>query len=139
VRDGDGALLAGDVDEQLRDQRPGERGRERIVVLIDGAGEQAGEGEVAQEGVLHVARDHLQRAGLQAALLDEAEVGLSADVDGEGDDLVALGVDQPADRDRGVEAAGVGEDDLLGHGCSSGTRGRRGEGRPAAESGLPPV
>ena len=54
-------------------------------------------------------------------LLDHLVVlGGLADVDGQGDDLDAEVVDHPADRDGGVEAAAVGEDDALGHGgCAS--------------------
>ena len=53
----------------------------------------------------------------QRALLDGLEILLVAEVDGERDDVVAALLLQPADGDGRIETAGVGEDDLLGHGA----------------------
>src|SRR6185295_7381474 len=83
------------------------------------AGHQGGEGEVVDEGLLAVADERLDGADLAGALLDGLEVLLVAEVDGEGDDVVAALLLEPADRDGRIEPAGVGEDDLLGHGVSS--------------------
>ena len=60
-----------------------------------------------------------------------------ADVDGDGDHLGTGGLGDPADADGGVQAAGVGEDDALSHGSSSGVRGVRGSVcRSRARSGV---
>jgi hypothetical protein len=61
--------------------------------------------QVVDVDLLHARGLGLAPRGLE--LLALAEVG------GEGDDLAAVGVLQPLEDDRGVEAAGVGEDDLL--------------------------
>ena len=48
VRDGVGAGFAGDVDQMLGDQRPGDRGAEQIVPFIDGIGAEHRKDEIAR-------------------------------------------------------------------------------------------
>ena len=62
----------------------------------------------------------LDGAAVQRALADGVQVlAALADVDGDGDDLGAGRLGDPADGDGGVQAAGVGENDALGHVNSS--------------------
>ena len=62
-------------------------------------------GEVLDEDLLHP-----ERGGLGSGRLHLLSL---ADVGGEGDDLRVVAVLKPAQDDRGVEPAGVGEHDLL--------------------------
>ena len=112
---GVGAGLARDLDQMLRDQRPRDGGAEQIQPLIDRVGAKHRKHEVAHELLAHVAHEdvfglHPQQFGLGARgrqLLALAEVG------GEGHHLAAIGDLKPLQDDRGVETAGIGEDDLL--------------------------
>ena len=130
---GIGAGLAGDLDQALGDQRPGDRGAEQVDALIDRIGAEHREDEVADEllaQVLDVDFLDAQHLGLLARRLQLAAL---AQVGGEGHDLGAIFGLQPLQDDRGIEAARIGEDDfldlLLGHRRTpSQTKPRRGAG-----------
>ncbi len=113
VADGVGAGLGGDLDEPLGDERPGDRGAEQVLALVDGVGPEHGEHIVPDEllpEVLDVDLGHAHGLGLgprRLELLALPEVGR------EGHDLAAVSFLQPPQDDRGVEPTGVGEDDLV--------------------------
>ena len=66
------------------------------------------------ELVARVGDDGLDRAAVQRPLADGVQVlAALADVDGDGDDLGARLLGDPADGHGGVQPAGVGEDDPL--------------------------
>jgi hypothetical protein len=113
VRDRVGALAARDVDLRLGDQRPGDRGAEQVDVLVDGAGAQHREDEVAHEllaQVLDVDRRGPALLRLGACRLEFLAL---AEIGAEGDDRHLVALDQPGQDDRGVEAAGVRQYDFL--------------------------
>ena len=125
MADGVRAGLAGDVDLLLGDQGPGDGGAQQVLALIDRVGPEHGEDVVADEFLAHVLDEDVLGLdpggqGLGPGRLDLLAL---AEVGGEGDDLrPVLGL-QPLQDDRGVEAAGIGEDDFLdvsGHGGHSG-------------------
>ena len=74
VGDGRGLLFPGDIDEQLGDERPRQRGGERVAALVEGAGHHGLEDEGAREGLLRVGDDQTLGAGRQGALLQGAVV-----------------------------------------------------------------
>ncbi len=119
VADRRGPFLAGHVHHQLGDERPRQGRGEGILALVEGAGGQGREDEVAHEEVAPVTDDGLDGAGGLGALLHLRDVALLAHVDGEGDDVVAALLLQPADGHGGIEAAGVGKDNLFSHGMLS--------------------
>ena len=112
VGDALGVLLAGHLHQHGRDQGAADGGGQRVFLLVDGAGLKGGPDEELQELLLAV--DHIGGAGayLEGALLDRVQVFLLTQVDGERDHVVAL-VLQPADGDRGVQAARIGENQLF--------------------------
>ena len=113
MRDRVGAGFAGDVDQMLGDQRPGDRGAEQIGALIDGIGAEHRKHEVADEFLAHVDDADVLDAhhlGLAARRLEFAAL---AEIGGEGDDFGAEFGLQPFQDDRGVETARIGEHDLL--------------------------
>ncbi len=115
MADGVGAHLAGDLDLLLGDQRPGDRGAQQVLALIDRVGAEHREHEVAHELLAHVLDEdvlglHAGGQGLGAGRLDLFAL---AQVGGEGDDLRPVFGLQPLEDDRGVEAARIGEHDLL--------------------------
>ena len=113
--DGVGADLAGDFDQALGDQRPGDRGAEQILPLVLGVGAEHREHVVAHEFLAHVLDEDV--LGLDPEHFGFLARGLEllalAEVGGEGDDLRAVGRLQPLEDDGGVEPAGIGEDDTL--------------------------
>ena len=90
------------------------------MALVEAVGLERRHAVLVGELVAGVGDVGLDGAAVQGALADDLEVlPALADVDRAGDDVGAGGVVDPADGHRGVEAAGVGEDDLFGHGrCS---------------------
>jgi hypothetical protein len=70
VADRVGADLAGDLDLLLGDQRPGDRGAEQILALIDRVGAEHREDVVAHEFLAHVLDEDVLRldAGSQGLL-----------------------------------------------------------------------
>ena len=107
------ALLDGDVDETLRDQRAGRGGAEEIF-LIRGAGLEAGHDVIGGILLREIEDIELRRAGLDGLFLQPLELVRLPDVAGDGDDLaVVVVLLQPRDDDRGIQTAGVGEHDFL--------------------------
>ena len=115
VADRIGADLTGDFDLALGDQRTGDRGAEQVLAFIDRVGAEHREDVVFHE--------------LFADVLDEDVLGLDAggqrlgargfdlaaltEIGGEGDHFrIVLGL-EPLEDNRGVETAGIGEDDFL--------------------------
>jgi hypothetical protein len=120
VRDAVGAELSRDAREVAGDQRPADGRDQRVALLVQGVGLERGDDEVVCELVLRVDDDRLHGAAREGALPDVLHV-LAAlpDVDGEGDDLLAGRILKPADADRCVEPARIGEDHAFCHVCCS--------------------
>tara|TARA_R110002020_G_scaffold25127_21_gene81849 strand:- start:1437 stop:2375 length:939 start_codon:yes stop_codon:yes gene_type:complete len=119
-----GAGLAGDLDEALGDQRPRDRGAQQIGAFVDGVGPEHREHEVAAELLAHVLDVDFLDARPLGLLAGRGQLLALAEIGGEGDDLRPEFGLQPLQDDRRVEAAGIGEHDLLdstcvGHGSSS--------------------
>ena len=108
-----GAGLGGDLDQPLGDQRAGDRGAEQVEAFVERVGAEHREHEVADEflaQVLDVDRAGAHHLGLGAGRFEFLAL---AQVGGEGHHLAAVFGLQPFQDDRGVEAAGIGEDDFL--------------------------
>ena len=144
VGDRVGALALGDLDEELRDQRPGERGGQRVGALVERVGLEVRPDEVGHEALAGIDDVGARRAGRHRPLLDALAQRAAAEVDGERDDLGVVLLLEPGDGDRRIESARVGEDDLLheyGTSGISGTVTRAGPdgfeaGEPALEARL---
>jgi len=130
VTDGVGADHAGDLDLAFGDQGPGDRGAEQILPLVQGVGPEHREDIVPHELLAQVVDEDVLflDAQLQRLLARRRQLLALAQIGGEGHDLRAVFGLQPFQDDRGVEAAGIGEDDLLGRGLGhDGSFGERGE------------
>ncbi len=125
--DGVGALALGDLHQELRDERPSQRGRQRIRALIDGVGLERRPAEVFDESTSRI--DHVRAAGARAdrAISDAIPQRTATDINGERHDLDSERLSQPRHRDRCVQTARVGENDLSQRVNSSG-RHRAGPG-----------
>src|SRR5205085_10196945 len=111
------AVLLGGGDQMLDDRRPGERRDQRVAVHVQRIGLDRRQTVLIGELVLGVGDLRLHRAAGERALADDVQVlAALADVHGNGDDLGARLLGDPADGDGGVQAARVGEYDALGHG-----------------------
>ena len=113
VGDGVGALALGDLDEELGDERPGERGRQRVRALVQGIGLQVRPDEVGHEALASIDDVGARRPGGHRPRLDALAQGTTADVDGQGHDLDPELLLEPGDGDRGIQAARIGEHDLV--------------------------
>ena len=69
MRDELRVLRARCVDEQLREERPAERGRERIAILVERVRLQGRPHEVLDEDIAGVLHDRLARAARDRLLL----------------------------------------------------------------------
>src|SRR5690606_23324689 len=128
VGDGGRAVLLRGLHQVLGDDGAGDRRDVRVGVHVQRVRLEGGHAVLVGELVAGVGDVGLDGAAVQGALADDLEVlSALAHVDRAGDDVGAGGVVDPADGHRGVEAAGVGEDDLLCHGVLLGRwQGRRG-------------
>ena len=130
VTDGVGADHAGDLDLAFGDQRPRDRGAEQILALVQGVGPEHREDVVPHELLAQVVDEDVLflDAQLQRLLARRRQLLALPQVGGEGHDLRAVFRLEPFQDDRGVEAAGIGKDDLLGRGLGHvGSFGERGE------------
>ena len=113
VRDGRRPFHPGDLDELLRNQRACERGGERIAILVERVGLQRRNNVLARELVPAVEHVRSRRSERERALPQIGELAPLPQVHGDRDDLGAVSLREPRDRNRGVESAGVPEDDSL--------------------------
>ena len=116
VADRVGADLARDLDLALGDQRPGDRGAEQILALVERVGAEHREDVVADELLPQVVDEDVlgldaEQLGLGPRRLDLLAL---AEIGGEGDDFGAIFGLQPFQDDRGVEPARISEHDLPG-------------------------
>ena len=110
------AVLAGRRDQVLDDQRPADRRHQRVAVHVERVGQDGGQAVLVGELVAGVDDDGLDRAAVQCPLADDLHVlAALTEVDRDGDDLAAGLLADPADRHRGVQTAGIRQDDALGH------------------------
>jgi len=111
VADGVGAGFVDDVDQALGDQRPRDRGAEQVFALVHGVGAEHRENEVAHEFLAQVVDVDLLRLDAELQRLGACRLQFLAlpEVGGKGDHLALVGVLQPFQDDRSVEAAGIGE------------------------------
>ena len=116
------ATGAGDRHQVPPDQRPRQRRYQRIAALVERARLQHRQHVVG--GELRTRVDHLDvgGAGVERAGSDRLGVDALPDVDQQGDHVGVVLVGQPAQGDRGVEAAGIGKNHGVFHGVSSCSR-----------------
>jgi hypothetical protein len=95
------------------DQRPRERGSQEVAGLVHGVRTQDREDEVPDELLAQVHHVHAGRSGPHRLVADRNQLLPLPQVGGERDHLRAVRLDQPAEDHGGVEAAGVGQHDLL--------------------------
>ena len=124
-----GSDLFGNLDLPLRDQRPRDRRAQQILAFIESIGAEHREDEVAHEGLAQIVHEDFLHAEHLGLLPRRAEFLALAEIGGERDHLAAIGYLQPAQDHAGVEAAGIGQHDLLhilhAHGSAVSTRGYR--------------
>ena len=113
--DGIGADLAGDLDLAFGDQRPRDRGAEQVGAFIERVGAKHREDEVAHELLAQIVDKDLASAEQLGLAARRFELLALAQIGGEGDDLAAIGLLQPAQDHRGVEPARIGQHHLLHH------------------------
>ena len=108
-----GPFLQGDLGQLPADDGPGEGGAQQIA-LVAGAHLQGGDDHLVHHLVDQVRDDELTGPGLQGLFLQPIQLVGLAHVAGNGDDLgVVVILLQPGDDDGRIQAAGVGENDLL--------------------------
>ena len=117
MRDRPGVFLAGDFDLALGDQRPGNRGAEQIAALVKGVGPEHGKDKVAHKLFTQVVNVNFARPDLGGLVLNRGEFLALTQVGTKGDDLAPIGLNQPAQDDRGVQTAAVRQN----HFCISAT------------------
>ncbi len=84
--------------------------------MVQGVGFQRGHQVVGGELVFRIDDDSVNGAAVERALTDVLHVFATlADVHGEGNDILARCVVQPADANRGVQSSRVCEDNALCH------------------------
>jgi hypothetical protein len=143
VRHRIGADLARDLDLALGNQRPGDRGAEQVLALVERVGAEHREHEVPHELLAHVVDEDVLRLDAQhfRLLAGRAQFLALAEIGGVGHHLAAICRLEPLQDDRSVETAGIGQHDLLdvallvgpgitnAHGCPSGVLRRLSEAR----------
>ena len=113
VGDGVGVLGLGDLHQLLGDDGSCKGGAQQVL-LIAGAHLQGGPDDVLHHLVGQVGDVQLAGAGLDGLLLQTVQLVALAHIGGHGDDLgIVVVLLQPGDDDGCIQAAGIGQDDLL--------------------------
>src|SRR5690606_18378848 len=117
VRDDGAAVLTGGLNDVLDDQRAADGRHQRVAVHVQGVGLDGGQAVLVGELVLGVDDDRLDGPAVEGTLTHDLHVlAALSEVDGDGDDLLAGLLADPADGNGGVQPARVGEYDAFGHG-----------------------
>ncbi len=108
-----GALTLRDLDEELRDERPGEGGGQRVRALVEGVGLEMRPDVVGHEALAGI--DHVGpgRAGGHRPGFDAGSERAATEIDRQGHHFGPELFLEPGDGDRGIETAGIREDDLV--------------------------
>ena len=118
VADRCSAFLAGDLYKFLGDQRTGHGGAQKVFVLIDSVGLDAGNDILLGELVIDIQDIQLGSAAVFCTLFEVIELFTLAAVDADTDDVKIVVLFEPRDDGCGIEAAAIGEDYfffLFGH------------------------
>ena len=110
---GIGAGFGCNLDQPLRDERPRDGCAKQIKPFIDRVRPEHGKNEVAHEFFAHILDEDLRRTHHLGLPAGRFQLFALAQVGGEGDNLAAIFGLQPFQDDRGVETAGIGENDFL--------------------------
>ncbi len=121
-------MVARGLDQVLGNQRPGQRGDERVSVHVERVCLQRRQAVVVGKLVPGIDDDRVDGAAAECALADGLQVlAALADVDGDGDHVRTGLLAQPADGHGGVEPSRVCEYDAFAHGGSSDVSGPVGD------------
>ena len=116
VGDHVGAPLPGHPGQVLHDQRPGQRRDQRVAVHVEGIRLDRGQAVAGGELLPRIHHLGVGSAAGQGPLADGVQVlAALADVHRDRDDLGPGFLGDPADGDRGVQAARVSKYHALGH------------------------
>ena len=122
MADGIGAGHRCNLDQPLGDQGPRDRGAEQIQPLVKRIGAEHRENEIAHEFLAQIFDEDVRLRDTQHLGLGAGGFQLFAltQIGGEGHDLATIFGLQPFQDDRGVEAAGIGKNNLFrcGHGLA---------------------
>ena len=116
VRNGVGTSLARDLDQTLGNQRPRNRSAEQVFALINRVAAEHRQDEVADELLTQIVDENVLRLDTELQRLAARRLQFLAltEIGGEGHYLAVVGVLQPLENDRGIEAARIGENNFLG-------------------------
>src|SRR6266545_710084 len=113
VGDGVRPGLARDLDLALGDQRPGDRSSEKILAFVDRVRAEHGKHEIARELLAQVVDENSLDAELTRFFARRRELLALSYAGGEGHHLATVGVLQPLEDHRCVQAARIREDDFF--------------------------
>ena len=108
-----GADLPGDFDLPLGDQGPGDRGAQKIRPFIERIGPEHGKDVIADEFLAQIFDEDLACPHHLGFFPGRLELFALAEIGGEGHDLATVIFLQPAQDDRGIEPARIGQHHLL--------------------------
>ena len=112
VADSIRALLEGNINDALCNDRAGERGTQQVL-LVGGAGLHGRDDVVINEILGQILDVQLGSAGLESLLLQTVQLGALTDIAGNRDDLAAVMLLQPRNEYRSIQTAGVRENYLV--------------------------
>ena len=98
-----------DLDLALGDERPRDRGAEQVHPLVERVGPEHGKHVVGHEGLPQILDEDLRDPHRLGLLPRRRDLLALAEIGGERHHLAAIGFLQPAQDDRGIEPAGIGE------------------------------
>jgi hypothetical protein len=95
-------VLLGSLDLSAGDDGAGQRGAQKVAILVNGVAADGAVHNLLDELLLEVLDDHLLGTKSQGLLLDRIEVLLLTNVCQKGNDLISL-VDKPFENGGGIE------------------------------------
>ena len=105
--------LLGHVHLGLGNQRPGNGGAQQILPLIQGVGPEDGEDKIPGKLFPQVFDIHLGRAGGHGLDPHFVQFFPLPQISGKGHHRTLIGLHEPLENDRGIQPAGVGQDDFV--------------------------
>src|SRR5262249_36468273 len=112
MRDRARSFCARDLDHSFRDQRPRDARPEKILVLVNRARLKHRKDKIAGEFFAKIFDHTFRGAGLERFLFEPCELFFLTNVGAKGSYLRAIIIFEPAKDHRGVESAGISQNDF---------------------------
>jgi hypothetical protein len=95
------------------DKGPGKGGAQKVLALVDGVCAEGGKDKIPNKFLFQILDEHLAGSGFKGLGLNRVKLLALSDVGAEGHHFAVKGFDEPFEDDRGIQPAGICQNNLF--------------------------